>query len=213
MKPLVAGLLVLLALCLAPHPDARGGPSAVRAGLLARLAEDPADAEALIALADLHETAGRRRHARRYLRAFVNLVYRHPRRPEAITRLAAHRPANPFVVERDDRESGRHLVYRNAIDGLAAVRVPAGPYRRRLVVKDARVAFDVDLPDYLIDLHETPRSVLRRFLWDGGFEAPAYWGRDGMAWRTVNRHDRTADGGQDLCWFRRLSIASGGERR
>jgi len=175
-------LLVFLPALLPVDPSVHGRPDAFRKLHLARLAEDPGDAEALIAMADLHETRGRRRHARRYLRAFVNLIYRHPRRSEAITRLAALRPAVPFVVEQDCREDGGYLVWRNVIDGLRAVQVPAGPYRRRLEVNDATAVFTVDMHEYLIDLNETPNSVLQRFLWEGGFEAPSYWGRDGLAW-------------------------------
>lgn len=165
-----------------------GEADAVRARHLAALAADPADAEALLGMADLHEAAGRRRHARRYLRAFVRLVYRHPRRVEAAIRLAALRPANPWVPE---PSRGPFDLYRNAIDGLVAVRVPAGPYRARTAGEDAASFVDVDLPPFLVDLHETPVPVRESFVWEGGFEVPAYWGSDGWAWLRAERARRT----------------------
>lgn len=183
MKTAVVTLLLALVL------GASGGETeAVRNRYLAALAADPADAEALLGMADLNEAGGRRRPARRCLRAFLRLVYRHARRVEAAIRLAALRPEDPWVPKPTD---GPFALYRNAIDGIVAVRVPAGPYRRRLEVDGADVVFDVDLPDYLVDLHETPVSVRERFAWEGGFDVPAYWGNDGWRWLHAGRDRHT----------------------
>ncbi len=57
---------LLLPLVIGGTAFARGEPAAQRVAHLTSLVADPADAEALIGLADLHEAAGRHRHARRY---------------------------------------------------------------------------------------------------------------------------------------------------
>jgi formylglycine-generating enzyme required for sulfatase activity len=150
--------------------------------LCARLAADPADPGALLAMAKHHEAAGRKTHARRYLRAFMRLVHRHPDRPAVARRLSTLRPEHPFVLERDQREDGGYLVYRNVIDRALAVRVPAGPYRRRLSFDDADVRVSITLPDYLIDLHEATAAAWQWFLVEGGYEVSDYWGPDGTAW-------------------------------
>jgi formylglycine-generating enzyme required for sulfatase activity len=178
-----------------PAPPA----ASAREVLLARLREDPADAEALLGLADLHGAAGRENAARRYLRAFVRLVHQHPRRPEAVRRLADLRPKVPFVLLRDESAERGFSTYRNVVDDALAVRVPPGPYRRRIVDGDERaLAIDVSLPAYVIDLHEATRAARQWFLWEGAFEAEALFGPETAKWRTdygESPHWRALEGG------------------
>ncbi len=187
-RSLALFLWVLVALTLATCPALAGDPAPVAppdvapdAAWLARLEADPADADALWALADHHEAAGRTGKARRYLRAFLRLVLEDPRRVEAARRVAELRPRTPYV------EEGGTRLYRNILDGTLAARVPEGPYLR--IVRAAHpagegtmeVRFPVELPAYLADLTETPSSVGWWFTLEAGYQVPAYWGEDAEA--------------------------------
>ncbi len=179
--------VALLGLLLAPELRAQERPPDEAPGWRARLAEDPADASALLEMADDARASGDATRERHALRAFLRLVYRHPRRTEAARRLADLRPAHPFVLAEDAREESGYLTFRNVVDGSRAVLVPAGPYRRTVryegpddVCVDAR--FDVEVASFLVDLHETPRAAWWWHLLEGGAGVDAYWGEDAAAY-------------------------------
>ncbi len=150
-----------------------------------RLARDPLDAEARLALADQLEKRGKTGSARRHLRAFLRLIPRHPRRVEIARRVASLLPKDPWVEVNDRREDGGYLLHENCVDGSQAVRIPGGTYRRHLAPRHAAdddtkldVRFDVHVDAFRMDLHETPRITWMWFLMESGFAVQPYWGED-----------------------------------
>jgi len=171
--------------------------------LVQRLEDNPLDAAARLDLADALIESGDTRLGRRHRRAFLRLHLEHPRRIEVARRVAALMTDHLWDLHDWDEDIDKPPVYRNVVDGSLAVRIEEGSYRRILhpshptTGETIEVRFDVALPAYLADLHETPEESRQWFIRESGFSVPQYWGEGSASYLAQARRST----GLDWTWL------------